>query len=167
MPYEWTFTPTEPQIWELSLWPYRSLLRKDFVLFFGATAVIVALPLIALLGKTALWGILPFFGLVMLGLWAAVKASYKRGEILEVLCATVEQVDLKRHNTDGSVQTWAANRYWASVHLHQFGGPVENYLTLRGGDREVEIGAFLDVDERLALYGVLKQALLSGSPKMD
>lgn len=166
MPYEWTSTPSEPEIWELSLWPYRSLLRKDFVLFFGATAVIIAIPLIALLGKTALWGILPFFGLMMFGLWAALSASYKRGEVLEVLCATVEQVGLKRYNSDGSVQTWTANRYWASVHLHQVGGPVENYLTLRGCDREVELGAFLDVDERLALYGELKRALLNGPSKM-
>lgn len=166
MPFEWTSSPTDPERWELSLWPYRSLLRKDFALFFGATAVIVTFPLIALLGKTALWGILPFFGLMMLGLWAALSASYKRGEVLEVIGTTVEQVNLKRHNTDGSVQTWTANRYWVSVHLHQFGGPVENYLTLRGGDREVELGAFLDVDERLALYGELKRALLSGPPKM-
>jgi uncharacterized membrane protein len=30
---------------------------------------------------------------------------------------------------------------------------------LRGGDREVEIGAFLDTKERLALYDDLKRAL--------
>ena len=166
MPYEWTSSHTAPETWELSLWPYRSLLRKDFVLFFGATALIVALPLVALLGSVALWGILPFFGLMLWGLWVAINTSYKRGEVLEVLRGTAEQVDLKRHNTDGSVQHWTANSYWASVHLHQTGRPVENYLTLRGGDREVEIGAFLDVDERLALYDEIKQALLSGPPKM-
>jgi uncharacterized membrane protein len=166
MPYEWKSSEPTPETWELSLWPYRSLLRKDFVLFFGATALIVTLPLIALLGKTVLWGILPFFGLMLLGLWAAISTSYKRGEVLEVFSATAEQVELKRHNTDGSVQNWSTNRYWVSVHLHQTGGPVENYLTLRGGDREVEIGSFLDVDERLALYGELKQALRTGPPKM-
>lgn len=166
MPYEWKSPNPASETWELSLWPYRSLLRKDFVLFFGATALIVTLPLIALLGKSVLWGILPFFGLMLLGLWAAISMSYKRGEVLEVFSATAEQVALTRHNTDGSVQDWTANRYWASVHLHQTGGPVENYLTLRGGDREVEIGSFLDVDERLALYGELKQALLTGPPKI-
>ena len=51
-----------------------------------------------------------------------------------------------------------------TVHLHPKGGPVENYITLRGGDREVEIGAFLDVSERLALYGDLKRALRGDSP---
>ena len=162
MPYEWSATSPETETWELSLWPYRSLLRKDFVLFFGATALIVSLPLIALVGKAVLWGILPFFGLMLWGLWVAINTSYKRGEVLEIFQATANKVDLKRHNSDGSVQDWTANRYWVSVHLHQTGGPVENYLTLRGGDREVEIGAFLGVDERLALHGELKEALLKG-----
>jgi uncharacterized membrane protein len=53
------------------------------------------------------------------------------------------------------------------VHLHQTGGPVENYLTLRGGDREVEIGAFLDAKERLALYGEIKAAFVSGPSKAE
>lgn len=164
MPYEWTPPASQTNNWELSLWPYRSLLRKDFVLFFGATALVIALPLIALLGKTALWGILPFFGLMLWGLWAAINTSYKRGEVLEVFVATDDTVTLTRNNPDGTVQRWTANRYWASVHLHQTDGPVENYLTLRGGDREVEIGAFLDVPERLALYGELRAAL--GPSKM-
>lgn len=159
MPYEWTHPAPETNDWELNLWPYRSLLRKDFVLFFGATALVIALPLIALLGKTALWGILPFFGLMLWGLWAAISTSYKRGEVLEVFTASGDTLTLTRNNPDGSVQSWTANKYWASVHLHHTDGPVENYLTLRGGDREVEIGAFLDVTERLALYGEIRGVL--------
>jgi len=56
------------------------------------------------------------------------------------------------------MQEWQANRYWVTVHLHPKGGPVENYITLRGGDREVELGAFLDAEERANLYNELKGA---------
>jgi uncharacterized membrane protein len=38
-------------------------------------------------------------------------------------------------------------------------GPVEHYLTLQGGPREVEIGAFLTVEERLALQRELLDRL--------
>ncbi len=160
MPYEWS-PPPKPDMpeWQLSLWPYRSLLRKDFVLFMGATCLIVALPLLVVLGSPILWGLLPFFLLMISGVWFALHVSYKRGEVLEELTVTQERAHLVRHNPKGDVQDWEANRYWVSVHLHTDGGPVANYITLRGGPREVEIGAFLDAGERLALYDDLKRAL--------
>jgi len=162
MPYEWKKSETCADGWELSLWPYRSLLKKDFVLFFGATAVVIALPLMALLGQSVLWGILPFFAVTAWGLWFAITKSYRSGETLEVFTATRDTVRLVRHTPKRPAQIWETNRYWAQVHLHPSDGPVENYLTLRGGDREVEIGAFLDVSERLALYDELKRALVQG-----
>ena len=162
MPYEWTpETPHQTAKWQLSLWPYRSLLRKDFVIFIGATAALVALPLLTLLGQAVLWGLLPFFALMIAGIWFALHVSYKRGEILEELTVDETRAQLTRHNPKGDAQEWEANRYWVTVHLHPKGGPVENYITLRGGDREVEIGAFLDAEERLALYDELSIALRS------
>lgn len=159
MPYEWTPPrPHQAPQWQLSLWPYRSLLRKDFVLFIGATALLVSLPLITLLGQAVLWGLLPFFALMIAGIWFALHVSYRRGEVLEELIVNDTTAHLTRHNPKGDTQEWQANRYWVTVHLHPKGGPVENYITLRGGDREVEIGAFLDATERLALYDELKSA---------
>jgi len=160
MPYEWTPEPIKKDAnWTLCLWPYRSLLRKDFVLFMSATALVIALPLITVLGTAILWGLLPFFAIMFAGLWYALHVSYRRGEILEELTASQVTVSLTRFNPNGTTQTWNAKRYWASVHLHPTDGPVPNYVTLRGGDREVEIGSFLDPAERLALYDGLKRAL--------
>ena len=160
MPYEWTPAPTKDvTTWTLCAWPYRSLLRKDFVLFMGATATVIALPLITVLGTAILWGLLPFFAIMFSGLWYALHVSYRRGEILEELTASADAVTLTRFNPDGTTQTWNAKRYWASVHLHPTDGPIPNYITLRGGDREVELGSFLDSAERLVLYDTLKRAL--------
>ncbi|MCK0094045.1 DUF2244 domain-containing protein [Yoonia sp. F2084L] len=163
MPYEWTPEPPhEHAQWQLSLWPYRSLLRKDFVLFIGGTAALVSLPLLTLIGQAVMWGLLPFFGLMIAGIWYALHISYRRGEVLEELTVDEARAQLIRHNPKGDTQEWEANRYWVTVHLHPKGGPVENYITLRGGDREVEIGAFLDAEERLTLYDDLKRALITG-----
>jgi len=160
MPVEWSpQTPTAGDAWSLSLWPYRSLLRKDFVLFMGATALVIALPLITVLGTAVLWGLLPFFAMMFAGLWYALHVSYRRGETLEELSATTDTVTLIRYDPDGTQKSWKANSHWARVHLHPTGGPVPNYITLRGGDREVELGSFLDSAERLALYHTLKQLL--------
>ena len=160
MPYEWSpARPASNSHWQLSLWPYRSLLRRDFVLFMGGTAAIISLPLIAVLGTAVLWGLLPFFAVMFWGLWTALNISYRRGEVLEELTVDATTAHLVRHNPRGPTQEWQANRYWVSVHLHRKGGPVENYITLRGGGREVEIGAFLTPDERAVLYGELNGAL--------
>lgn len=160
MPYEWSpARAKDAPNWKLSLWPYRSLLRKDFVLFIGATAALVSLPLLTLLGQPVLWALLPFFGIMIAGVWYALHVSYKRGEVLEELSVNETTARLVRHDPKGVPRVWEANRYWVTVHLHPKGGPVENYITLRGGDREVELGAFLDFEERLALYDELKSAM--------
>ncbi len=160
MPIEWSPSPAEnPQSWRLTLWPHRSLLRRDFVLFMGATCLLVALPLVVVIGSAILWGLLPFFALMVGGLWYAINVSYRRGEVLEELTVTPDTARLIRHNPNAPRQEWEANRYWVSVHIHPTEGPVKNYITLRGGDREVEIGGFLDEAERLALYDDLKRAL--------
>lgn len=170
MPYEWSPPPQsrsqsqsqsqgQTADWHLSLWPYRSLSRKHFVIFIGATAALAALPLLTVLGEPVLWALLPFFAMMLSGIWYALHVTYRRGEILEELSVGPETTRLVRHDPRGEVKTWQANRYWVSVHLHPTAGPVANYLTLRGGDREVEIGAFLDPSERLALYDELRRAL--------
>ena len=160
MPYEWTPEPPhETPDWSLSLWPYRSLLRKDFALFVGATCLLFLLPLLTVLGSPILWGLLPFFLAAIGGLWYALNVSYRRGEVLEELKVTESRAHLTRHDPKRPRRDWEANRHWVSVHLHPTGGPVKNYITLRGGDREVEIGSFLDEAERLALYDDLKRAL--------
>ena len=117
------------------------------------------MPLIALIGKSALWIILGFFGVMLCALWGALHISYRRGEVLEKCNATPEKITLIRTDPKGDPRVWEANRYWATLHLHPKGGPVDNYLTLRGGDREVEIGSFLDAKERLALYEELRRAI--------
>ncbi len=112
-------------------------------------------------GASRALGLLPFFALMIAGVWYALHVSYRRGEVLEEFTVDDARAHLIRHNPKGDTQEWEANRYWVTVHLHTKGGPVENYLTLRGGDREVEIGAFLDAEERLTLHDELQRALRS------
>lgn len=170
MPYEWLPTdpappdaapaPTTPGPQaRLHLWPYRSLPRKGFVLFIGATCALILVPMLSVLGSPVLWGILPFFALAIWGLWAALSRSYRDGEIVEDLILTRDSLTLTRHGPRGRRQDWQANPYWVTVHLHPTGGPVPNYLTLKGNSREVELGAFLTEEERLALRDDLQTRL--------
>ncbi len=136
----------------LTLWPHRSLPERGFALFILITYAMFTLPLMALLGTAALWGMLPFL-LGVLGLmWYFLRRNYRDGTLNEVLTLWDDRVELVRTNPRGPVQRWEANPYWVRVAIHPEGGPVPDYVTLRGSDRTVEIGAFLSPDERKALY---------------
>lgn len=159
MPYTWTEPETADQPRELHLWPHNSLPPRGLAIFVLATFALLMVPLLALLGSVLLWGILPFILMAVGGIWLALSRSYHHRRILEVLTLTHDTAHLTRHNPDGAVQEWDCNRYWVSPEMHTTGGPVPYYVTLRGGGREVEIGAFLSEDERRALYDELRGAL--------
>ena len=159
MPYAWTDTDAAAETRELRLWPHNSLPPRGLASFILATFALLMVPLVAVLGSVVLWGLLPFVLLVLGGMWYALGRSYRDRRILEVLTLTHDRARLERHAPDGAVQEWDCNRYWASPEMHAHGGPVPHYVTLRGGGREVEIGAFLSEDERKALYDELRRAL--------
>ena len=159
MPYEWSNIPGDTPAKQLELWPFRSLPRKGFAAFILATFTLITVPLYGLLGTALVWGLLPFLMLTVGGLWWGLEHSYKTARLSEVLTITSEKLHLIRTNPKGAVQEWECNSYWARVSLHPRGGPVDNYITLAGNGREVEIGAFLSEDERKALYGELHDAL--------
>lgn len=146
MPYQWL--PPDGEGDRLHLWPYRSLTRRGFALFIGATAALIALPLTVVLGSPVLWMLLPFLALTVAGIWWALDRSFRDGEIVEDLRLTADLISLTRHGPKGRRQDWQANPHWVKVTLHAKGGPVQDYLTLSGGGREVELGAFLTPAER-------------------
>jgi uncharacterized membrane protein len=164
MPYRWISPPLPvgegaPPVAQLCLWPHRSLPRSGFVGFFGATAALALLPLLTVLGSPVLWGLLPFFLLTLGGLWIAIRASYRTGEVHEELRLWPDRVRLTRHDRRGPPRIWEANPHWIRAALHEAGGPVPNYLTLSGAGRTVEIGAFLSEEERLELKPAIEEAL--------
>lgn len=156
MPYEWTRTP-EHNV--LHLWPYRSLPRRGFVMFIGGTALMVTVPLFAVIGSAVLWGLLPFLVMAVGGMYWALDRSYRDGEIIETLTFEPARLQLIRHGPRGKHQEWEANPHWVRVELHKKGGPVPDYITLKGGPREVELGAFLSEEERGTLIRELREAL--------
>ncbi|MFT6104468.1 MAG: putative membrane protein [Paracoccaceae bacterium] len=165
MPLEWeerpetvaplSLTPSDMPVLRLSLWPHRSLPKKGFVIFIGITLGLICVPLLAFIGTVVLWALLPFLGVAVGGVWYALQRSYHDGEILEELTLWDDRLHLVRHNPRGPTQEWQANPHWVRIVLHEQGGPVENYVTLMGAGREVEIGAFLSPEERMELYRAL------------
>ena len=159
MPYHWDRTEAAAPGIRLALWPHRSLPPRGFAAFMLITFALLMVPVLGLLGEPALWGILPFALGVLWLTWVLIRRNYRDGTLTETLTLDRNSAELVRLDPDGRRRDWQANRYWVRVVLHKTGGPVENYLTLTGGDREVEIGAFLSPDERIALKGEIETEL--------
>ena len=70
------------------LWPHRSLTQRGFVWFLGATAALIALPLLAMLGSPVLWALLPFFAATLAGIWLALRKNGRDRHIVEELVLT-------------------------------------------------------------------------------
>ena len=158
MPY--TLTLDGPTRAHLHLWPHNALNPRGFSAVITMSAVTLAMPLLALLGTPVLWGLLPFAGAALWGLWWAIDRNWRDRRITEDLDLSRGAVDLVRRDPGGGLRDWHADPHWVTLRLIPRGGPVENYLTLTGGGREVELGAFLTPPERVALHGDLSDLLV-------
>ena len=157
MPYQWTSAPNEmPQV--LRLWPHQSLPARGMAAFVVTTFTLICIPALPLLGSPILWGLLPFLMAAVWGIYFALQRNHKARQIEEVLTLDVEDAHLVRTEASGNVKAWDCNRYWTTITKYENDGPVPHYVTLKGKGREVEIGAFLSEDERVALYDELQIA---------
>lgn len=161
MPYAWTET-TDAALTltaTLTATPHRPLGPRGFVAFVAATVLLLAIPVVESLGTAVLWVMLFFCSAAVAGLWLALSRSLRDRQVSEVLELTPDRIRLTRTDGRGRVQDWQANPHWVRVTLYPQGQRVEEYLTLTGGGREVELGAFLTPGERRALAADLRARL--------
>ncbi len=145
-------------IYKVRLWPNRSLPREGFHQILMFTAFMLAIPLIPLIGTPVALALLPFL-LGALGLlWYFIQRNYKDGQLTEELRLWHDHISVVRHEPRGRVKDWHANPYWVTAHLHK-DAALENYITLKGNGREIELGAFLSPEERAELFDDLTRAL--------
>ncbi|MEL6586074.1 MAG: DUF2244 domain-containing protein [Pseudomonadota bacterium] len=151
--------PSGASLLEVELWPHQSLTGTGFVVVIAGTFLMFCIPLFGLIGSVVLWGILPFAMGALGLLWLAINRNWKDREILETFSLWPDRAVLIRRDPDGSKRDWEANPYWVRVERHAKVGQIEDYLTLEGGPRPVEIGAFLTPEERRDLEIRLRDAL--------
>lgn len=160
MPYQWTQTAPDDSgavLQRLTLWPHRSLPRRGFVWFIATTAALLSLPIIAMLGSPVLWGLLPFGAIAVAGVWFALQHSYRTGQTHEELTLDRDRLHVRRVDPGKPPRDWDTNSYWVRAQIRK--GPVEDYLTLTDGTREIELGVFLTPPERRDLCRELTSAI--------
>lgn len=148
----------DPPVLALTLWPHRSLSRDGFRTVMIMTAVGLAIPLVPFLGSAVGLGLLPFAVVALAALYLAFRRNYRDGRLREELRLWPDLITVERFEPRGRVLRWHANPYWVRLKLHE-DARIESYLTLKGNGREIELGAFLSPEERVALHAELGDAL--------
>lgn len=151
------FERSDPPLLSLTLWPNRSLSRDGASWLLGLVAAGLAVPLGALSGTKAAWGLLPFVVAVFVALYLAIRRSWRDGRLSEELRLWPDLITVVRRDPNGRVRRWHANPFWVRLRLYE-DARIEKYLTLHGNGREIELGAFLSPWERETLHADLRDA---------
>lgn len=145
-------------LFDAVLRPNRSLHGRDFrrlMLIVSLVAVGVGTAFLAV----GAWPVVGFFGLDVLLVYAAFKASYRTGRVVETVQLTRDRLTVRRIRPDGSPGgEWQFQPAWLQVRLERTGDD-SNRLLLSSHGRSISIGAFLAPHERVEIADALRAAL--------
>jgi len=148
--------------------PNCSLTPRSAALFF-LSLFIVSLSFALYFVSLGLWPILPFWGLEMLVLGVALRASLRRRFYRQELVLTEAEIRITTTSPAGEVKQ-QFSRHWAKVRLRS---PRANLhpsrLTIESHGRALEIGQFLTEEERRSLARRLQALVgrLNESPPLE
>jgi uncharacterized membrane protein len=145
-------------VYDVVLWPNQSLTRRGHRIAMGTAAAGLSLPLFGVAGTPVFWGLAPFLLVALGALWIAIRRNGRQLCIEERLTLWRDEIRVERREPDGRLLRWQAEPLRLRLRLHK-GAKVEDYLTIAGGGREIELGAFLAPEERVALAAEIESAL--------
>ncbi len=141
------------------------VLRPNIGLYWRTTlrvyilVVIVTLTVAISFALAGFWPILPFAGLELMALGAALYVTARRGRYREVIRIDEHRVEIEK-GYRGPEQVWEFERIWSEVVLdppeHQW---YPSRLAIRSRGNTVELGAFLTEPERLRLGRELQRCI--------
>ena len=152
--------PDGPIYMDAELRPNRSLSMNGFqiVMIVMAAASFAVGCLFLSIGA---WPVIGFFGLDVLLLWLAFRASYRAGaRERELVRVTAARVDVARADARGRTRWWTASPYFARVEVVE-AEDAHPEISLRAGPDRLPLAVCLSPHERLGFAKALDTALAS------
>jgi uncharacterized membrane protein len=145
-------------LYSARIWPNRSLGPRGHRVVLGMLGAGFVLPLIPAIGTPVFWGLLPFMAAALAMLWLGFRRNLFDGRLVEEVAVWRDEIRVERREPRGQVHRWSADPWQVRLMLYPE-AKVEQYLTLRGSGREIELGAFLSPEERIDLAAEIEAAL--------
>jgi uncharacterized membrane protein len=137
--------------------PHRSLSAKGFALLMGFFCVVsgVVGGMFLLIGA---WPVFGFFGLDVLLLYLAFRASYRASALYETVVLTGRDLDITHHALSGEPRHVRFDPYWVKLKLLERRGRSP-LLQAASHGRQITFGDFLSSDEKERLAAELDRSL--------
>ncbi|UJQ93481.1 DUF2244 domain-containing protein [Mariluticola halotolerans] len=140
------------------LTPHRSLDTRGIRIVVAVYAILASVPGIYFFA-TGAWPVVGFLGLDILALWWALSASRKTGDAFEEVTLWADSLEVRHVSHKGKAHNHAFNPFWVRLHVERDHDDRVTKLALRMRDEELEIGAFLNPDDKASFAAVFGQAL--------
>ena len=145
--------------YEMILWPHRSFAIENVKFLFLIMFLGFTVPILPFLGSSVGLFLLLFSMATLVIFGSFFIQSYADSSLKEIVKISPKEISVTRVEPNGEKNFWKANSYWAKIKLYPQGEIVENYLTLCGNNREIELGAYLSPNERTLVRERLEIAL--------
>lgn len=147
--------------WRIVVRPNRSLTRRQLQLVFLVIAGI-CLSIASVFAVLGMWPVLPFAGAEVMAVGIGFYLSAVSGRETEVVSVNSDEVAVEKVRSR-LTQRWVTQRAWAQIRL--LPPRIRWYptrLVIRSHGKQVELGAFLNEDERRQLAGTLRDVINDG-----
>jgi len=141
------------------------LLQPNLSLSWKQNVRLLSAVFIALLGISVYfssllgWLVLPYSGLEFILLAVSLYLFFRQHNYKEVIRFSEDSLIIERGKNKPE-KTWVYQRQWSKFHIHAQGASDSPKICLMSHGKELELGAFLNYDEKLQLIECLKQITL-------
>ena len=145
------------KLYEISLYPYRSLNKTGFFLLMLALGLISFTAGVIFMLKGA-WPVFGFFGLDVLLVYIFFKINFRSGKKKEIIILTENQLIIEFYNEKKISKTHYLDANWLKINLTKFKNEISK-LKISSKNKSVIVGSFLRYKEKKNIVKSLKTAL--------
>jgi len=140
------------------LTPYRSLDQNGFLILMlclGAISFVSGM-LFLMVGA---WPVLGFFGLDMLLIYLAFRWNYASGRSFEEVCVSRTEILIRKVGPGKRRKEYRFNPAWVRLSITKLEDEGVTKISLMNRGQAVDIGSFLNPDDRTSFAGAIANAL--------
>lgn len=140
------------------LTPHRSLSRRGIHVVVGIYGALALIPSVYFFMSGA-WPVVGFLGFDALVLWWALSQSLKSGRAFEEVTLWPDSLEIRHVTARGKERNYVFNPFWVRFHIDKDFEGRTTRLALKSRQEEIEIGQFLNPDDKASFATVFSQEL--------
>lgn len=140
------------------LTPHRSLGPNGFMILmicFGLISFVAGI----LFWRIGAWPVFGFFGLDLLLLWLAFKLNYAAARQFEEVLVSRSEIIIRKVGPGRRHLEYRFNPFWVRLNVERIEDEGVTKIALTGRDEQVDLGNFLNPDDRTSFAGAMANAL--------